>query len=88
MESNKTDIIRKCQGCTKTGNRKNFIRITLFEKKLYINPSSKILGRSLYVCPDAKCVKTLIKKKRIMTALKFKNLEEIQKIEAELLKLV
>ncbi len=82
------EIIRKCQGCAKTGDRKDFIKITLNDGKLHINPTSKILGRSLYVCKSAQCVKTLIKKKRIISALKFKNFEEIQKVEAELLKLV
>lgn len=80
--------IRKCQGCAKVSGRENFIKITLNNGKLYINPSSKILGRSMYVCPDIKCIKTLIKKKRITNALKFKNFDEIQTTEAALLKMV
>lgn len=81
-------VVRKCQGCAKISDRENFIKITLNDGKLHINPSSKVLGRSLYVCPDIKCVKNVIKKKRLMTALKFKNFEEIQTVEAELLKMV
>ncbi|MCX4274274.1 MAG: YlxR family protein [Candidatus Gastranaerophilales bacterium] len=81
-------VVRKCQGCAKISDRENFIKITLNEGKLHINPSSKVLGRSLYVCPDIKCIKNVIKKKRLMTALKFKNFEEIQTVEAELLKMV
>ncbi len=81
-------VVRKCQGCAKISDRENFIKITLNEDKLHINPSSKVLGRSLYVCPDIKCIKNVIKKKRLMTALKFKNFEEIQTVEAELLKMV
>ncbi len=81
-------VVRKCQGCAKISDRENFIKITLNEGKLHINPSSKILGRSLYVCADIKCIKNVIKKKRLMTALKFKNFEEIQTVEAELLKMV
>ncbi len=81
-------VVRKCQGCAKISDRENFIKITLNEGKLHINPSSEVLGRSLYVCPDIKCIKNVIKKKRLMTALKFKNFEEIQTVEAELLKMV
>ena len=81
-------VVRKCQGCAKISDRENFIKITLNEGKLHINPSSKVLGRSLYVCPDIKCIKNVIKKKRLMRALKFKNFEEIQTVEAELLKMV
>lgn len=81
-------VVRKCQGCAKILDRENFIKITLNEGKLHINPSSKVLGRSLYICPDIKCIKNVIKKKRLMTALKFKNFEEIQTVEAELLKMV
>ncbi len=88
METGKKEIIRKCQGCAKTADREDFIKITLNNGKLYINPTSKILGRSLYVCKNAQCIKNLIKKKRIAGALKFKNFEEIQTVEAELLKLV
>jgi len=79
--------IRKCQGCGKISNREDFIKITLNGGKLYINPTSKILGRSLYVCPNIQCVKTLIKKKRITGALKFKNFEEIKTAEEALLKM-
>lgn len=89
MTQNKIKTVtRKCQGCAKISDRENFIKITLCDGKLHINPSSKILGRSLYVCADIKCIKNLIKKKRIMTALKFKNFEEIQTAEAELLKMM
>jgi len=45
-------INRKCQGCAKLLDRENLIKITLYDGKLYINPSSKILGRSTYVCAD------------------------------------
>lgn len=81
-------IVRKCQGCGKISDRKTFIKITLNEGKLYINPNSKILGRSMYLCASSDCIKTAIKKKRIMGALKFKNLDEIKKLEKQLLEMV
>ncbi len=74
-------IKRKCQGCGKISNREEFIKITLSNGKLFINPNSKVLGRSLYVCLSPDCIKTLIKKKRLYSALKFKNFDEISHVE-------
>ena len=50
-----------------------------------VNPNSKELGRSVYVCKNAECIKVFIKKKKLKTALKYSNMEEISRIE-ELLK--
>ena len=80
------EIKRKCQGCLSLINRDELIKITkLADGTLKINPNSKELGRSVYVCKNSECIKTLIKKKKIKTALKYSNMEEIAKAE-ELLK--
>lgn len=79
-------IKRLCQACRKEFERDEMIKITKINNEtLKINPNSKELGRSAYVCNNLECIKTLIKKKRIKSALKFNNLEEISKIEQELL---
>ena len=76
---------RKCQGCFEIKEVKDLIKITkLSNGKLKINPSSKELGRSVYVCPNAECVKNFIKKKRLKIALKYSNLDEISRVEDEL----
>lgn len=81
-------IKRLCQACRKEFNRDEMIKITKLDNEtLKINPNSFELGRSAYVCNNLECIKTLIKKKRIKSALKFNNLEEISKIEQELLKI-
>lgn len=77
-------VIRKCQGCGKIFDRESLIKITLSSGKVYINPSSKILGRSVYICKDVNCIKNFIKKKRIYSGLKFKNFEEIERVYKEL----
>ena len=61
-----SEILRKCQGCAKTANREEFIKITKCHKtgEIIINPSSKITGRSLYVCKDKTCIDTIFKKKK------------------------
>jgi predicted RNA-binding protein YlxR (DUF448 family) len=80
------EIKRKCQGCLLLINRDELIKITkLPNGMLKINPNSKELGRSVYVCKNPECIKTFIKKKKLKTALKYSNMEEILRIE-ELLK--
>ena len=79
------ETIRKCQGCQKLINRNELIKITKLQNgALKINPNNKELGRSVYVCKNAECIKIFIKKKKLKTALKASNIEEIARIEAEL----
>lgn len=78
-------IKRKCQGCLKLINRDELIKITkLSNGILKINPTNFELGRSTYVCKNDECIKTFIKKKKLKTALKASNVDEISKIEKEL----
>jgi predicted RNA-binding protein YlxR (DUF448 family) len=60
-------IFRKCQGCWAIFDRENMLKITRDYKstQLYINPNSNIVGRSVYVCKNDKCIKMLLKKRRI-----------------------
>lgn len=79
------EIKRKCQGCLKLIDRNELVKITrLQDGILKLNPSKKELGRSVYVCKNSECIKTFIKKKKLKTALKSTNMEEISKIEREL----
>ena len=79
---------RKCQSCNTKQDRNLMIKITKLPQGLKINPTSKELGRSIYVCKNEECVKQLIKRKRIRTALKYSSQEEIERIQEELLHLV
>ena len=81
-------IKRKCQGCNTIIDRALLIKITKTKGYLTINPDTKTLGRSMYVCKNLQCVKNLIKKKRIKSALKYSNQNEIERIEKELMNLV
>ena len=82
------EIKRKCQGCFEVKDRNELIKITKLQNgSLKINPNSKELGRSIYVCKNETCIKNLIKKKKLKTALKYSNMNEISKIEEELKKL-
>ncbi len=83
------EIKRKCQGCSKIQNRDLMIKITKLKNgTLKINPASNELGRSIYVCKNINCIKTLIKKKKIKSALKYNNIDEIITTEEQLKKLL
>ena len=76
------EVLRKCQACLKIKDRNEMIKITkLPNGNLKVNPSSKELGRSVYVCKNPDCVKVFIKKKKLKTALKYSNMDEILKTE-------
>lgn len=83
------EVKRKCQGCLEIKDREDLIKITKLQNgRLKINPNSKELGRSVYVCKNSECVKMFIKKKKLKNALKFSNMDEISRVEEELKKMV
>ena len=63
---------RKCQSCKKIQDASLMHKITLEKSsgELYLNPNSKILGRSAYVCKNKECINFLIKKKRLKISRK------------------
>lgn len=84
------EIIRKCQGCGKTADRDNLIKITKSSKtgEVRINPSSKFIGRSIYLCKNLDCLKQIIKKKKIQREFKIKTQEEMDFLIIELTDLI
>ncbi|MBR1977608.1 YlxR family protein [bacterium] len=61
-----SEILRKCQGCGKIANREEFIKITKCHTsgEIIVNPKSKVMGRSLYVCKNKACIDIIFKKKK------------------------
>lgn len=84
------EIKRKCQGCGKTTDRENLIKITKSNKtnEVRINPNSKFIGRSLYICKNLDCLKQIIKKKKLQREFKIKTQEEIDFLIIELTDLI
>ena len=80
----KNIIKRQCRACKNLKNREELIKITLFNDNLFINPDSKTLGRSVYVCKNEECIKNLIKFKGIKKGLKLNNDLKIKEIEEQL----
>lgn len=84
------EIIRKCQGCGKSADRSELIKITKSNKtgEVRINPSSKFIGRSLYLCKSLECLKQILKKKKIQKEFKIKTQEEMDFLIIELTDLI
>ncbi|MCQ2790103.1 MAG: YlxR family protein [bacterium] len=72
--------LRKCAGCNELKNRENLLKITKEHEsgKLYINPNSKIFGRSAYLCYNKTCIIESLKKNRLARLLKTSISEEFK----------
>lgn len=66
------EIRRKCIGCFETKNREDLIKITRESAtgKVFINPDSKTVGRSVYLCYNNTCIKNALKKNKLQKFLK------------------
>ena len=64
--------LRKCVGCGELRPRENMIKITKDSKtgRLFINPNSKIFGRSAYLCYNQSCIEQALKKNKLNRVLK------------------
>ncbi len=79
---------RKCQACMKIQDKKQMIKITKTQNgEIIINPNSKQIGRSCYVCKNSECLKIFIKKKRLQKSLGVKDIKMVEEIENSLKKL-
>jgi len=70
---------RKCAGCGKIKDRDDMIKITRdAHSDVFVNPDSKIFGRSVYLCYNNACIEAAFKKNRIQKALKAPIPEELK----------
>ena len=64
-------VYRKCAGCGKITDRTNLIKITRdAHSDIFVNPDTKIFGRSVYLCYNKMCIEVAFKKNRISKLLK------------------
>jgi predicted RNA-binding protein YlxR (DUF448 family) len=77
----KKEILRKCIGCFKIKNRTTMIKITRENSSgdVFINPDSKIFGRSVYLCYNDSCIVNSLKKNKLVKFLKSDLTEELKK---------
>ena len=64
--------LRKCVGCGELKPREELIKITKEHAtgKLFVNPNSKIFGRSAYLCYNQSCIEQALKKNKLNRVLK------------------
>lgn len=76
------EILRKCIGCFQTKNREEMVKITKENKtgEIFINPNSKIFGRSVYLCYNDSCIKDSLKKNKLARFLKASLTEDFKEV--------
>jgi len=74
------ETMRKCIGCFETKNRDEMIKITRDSKsgEIFINPNSKIFGRSVYLCYNDTCIEQSFKKNKLARFLKSSLTDELK----------
>ncbi len=74
------EVLRKCIGCFHTKNREEMVKITHEHKsgQIFINPNSKIFGRSVYLCYNDSCIDNSLKKNQLAKFLKADLSEEFK----------
>ncbi|HNW26309.1 MAG TPA: YlxR family protein [Candidatus Gastranaerophilaceae bacterium] len=76
----KKEVLRKCIGCFESKNRDGMIKITRqhSSNEIFINPNSKIFGRSVYLCYNNSCIENSLKKNKLAKFLKANFNEEFK----------
>ena len=73
-------MLRKCVGCGELKDTENLIKITKEHQsgELFLNPNSKIFGRSAYLCYNNSCIENAFKKDRLKRVLKSSISEDLK----------
>lgn len=78
--------MRTCVGCTESRDKKDLIRIAVYEGEAAVDPEGRAKGRGIYICRDnSECFDKAIKRKALERALKRPvSEEEKEKLRREL----
>lgn len=70
--------LRKCTGCQEMKSKKELIRVVRSpEGEISIDFTGKKSGRGAYICPNAECLETAIRKKGLERSLEVSISEEV-----------
>lgn len=73
-------VVRRCIGCFEKKNREEMVKITRSNEtnEIFINPNSKIFGRSVYLCYNNSCIEKAFKKNKLQRFLKANLTEQLK----------
>ena len=73
-------FLRQCACCKEYKDKNELIRITKDNKtgEIILNNNNEVTGRSCYICKNAQCIETALKKKKIDLCLKAKTEEKLK----------
>lgn len=70
--------LRKCTGCQEMKSKKELIRVVRSpEGEISIDFTGKKSGRGAYICPNAECLETAIRKKGLERSLEVEISSEV-----------
>lgn len=71
--------MRTCVGCTEARDKKDLIRIAVYDGEAAVDPEGRAKGRGIYLCRDnSGCFDRAIKRKALERALK-RQVSEVEK---------
>ena len=78
--------MRKCLGCQTSKPKKELVRIVRTpEGEICVDVSGKLNGRGAYICPDAECLKSAVKGRRLESSFEMQiDKDVIEKLIAEI----
>lgn len=69
--------MRRCVGCMESKDKKELIRIAIYEGKLTVDPSGKAKGRGIYLCKNnPQCFENAVKRKAFERAVQGRVADE------------
>lgn len=77
MNNAKKVPLRKCVACNERKEKKELIRLVVFEDKIIVDKTLKLNGRGAYICKDAKCVNKAKKSRIIDRSLEIKTTDDL-----------
>ena len=76
MKARKTPL-RTCIGCNTARDKRDLVRVVRdAEGHVHVDPTGKAPGRGAYVCANAECFETAVRRKRLDPALKVRLRED------------
>lgn len=79
--------LRQCLGCGQMIDKRELVRVIRTPEETYVlDETGKLNGRGAYVCPNAQCMKKVIKNKGLDRAFKVAVAAEVYQMLEEALK--
>ena len=84
MQQKRKTPLRMCMGCGEMKPKSELVRVVRSpEGEISLDPTGKKPGRGAYICPNAECLKSARKKKRLERSLDARIGDEVYNVMEE-----